>query len=205
MRSSGSGSAGCQPARLGSLPRQAATPRTFKIDALLRCCRQAAGNCRLAACAPQDKIAPCRKSKSRRSLRARTGRLHQISLANLRKRSGLGAAAFGRAQSNFSIAPSIRFTNMAMRRFFWRGGTARSSAGSWRATIRSITRSIKPMSVASGCSSRSTTRRSRARCLPRRRSGFGQRAGTRSWGRSIIRRITSAACSSTAFSFRLRF
>jgi nitrous oxidase accessory protein len=44
----GLGSAGCQPARRGSLPRRNATPRARTR----RCFRQAAGNCRLAACAP---------------------------------------------------------------------------------------------------------------------------------------------------------
>ena len=54
------GSAGCQPAGLGSL----LSPRCndlFRDYVCKECCRQAAGNCRLAACAPQ-------KKKSRRKV-----------------------------------------------------------------------------------------------------------------------------------------
>ena len=45
------GSAGCQPASLGSLPRPVPTN---DLSAIIECCRQAAGNCGLAARAPQN-------------------------------------------------------------------------------------------------------------------------------------------------------
>jgi hypothetical protein len=44
------GSAGCQPAAFGSLPN--ASSQDSKLT-MTKCCRQAAANYRLAACAPQ--------------------------------------------------------------------------------------------------------------------------------------------------------
>ena len=58
------GSAGCQPASLGSLPRLFG--EFIKARAHRVCCRQAADNCRLAACAPQ--IPQKRREKEGESL-----------------------------------------------------------------------------------------------------------------------------------------
>src|SRR5262249_47511436 len=54
-----------------------------KRSSRLRCCRQAAGSCRLAACAPRKKIKSLRKRiGDRRSDRARLQRRHLIAPVN---------------------------------------------------------------------------------------------------------------------------
>src|SRR6266571_390998 len=47
------GSTGCQPVVFGSLPKTSSAS-LYQTLSLPKCCRQAAGNCRLAACAPQN-------------------------------------------------------------------------------------------------------------------------------------------------------
>src|SRR5882672_606846 len=47
------GSTGCQPVVFGSLPKTSSASLCQTLS-LPKCCRQAAGNCRLAACAPQN-------------------------------------------------------------------------------------------------------------------------------------------------------